>query len=442
MRKNLLAIAIAAASVVAISTVSAVTLTADGDLYDAAITQLASAPTVEGRKAAMDLLESAMQEGDARAAMRLAALSLQDTPKFGDDAYRRAIDYYARAVELGAPKAKSAYAIATASRGYYAGKDTPAGRAILADALIRLQAAAPEGDKNVLWHLGYLETTGLGGQRDPIMGHDHILAAADAGQGSAALWMANRFSAAVPAEPEGELKYLNIAANAGIKIAKERLAAFQTSFQLAQPIASNLPAAEIRPSAVSAMGGVAFSAISSIPPFHGSGAATPSQQPAPATTAAEAEEVAVLRLELDATNRQLQETRAQLEAALRKSGEPDAAALANLNHDGLEAVLAGNYELAVVRFREASKYDYPAALANLGLMYLNGTGVTRDGRQALTLLERAAKQGNLVAAENIARAYDFGLGVHQDRSRAITWYKRSVSMGSTTAQAALDRLTR
>lgn len=437
MRKKLLSIAIAAASVVAISSVSAVTLLTGDSLYDTAINQLASATTPDARKAGIGLLENALAEGDGRAAMKLAALSLQDVGKFGDDAYRRAVDYYGQAVALGAPMAKSAYAITSANRGYFAGKDTSEGRAFLAEAMPRLQAAAPEGDKDVLWQLGYLETTGLGGQRDSIMGHDHILAAADAGQGSAALWVANRFSAAIPAEPESELKYLKIAAKSGIKLAKDRLVAFENNLLLSQPIAGNLPTTEILPTPVSAMAGVALAAVGSAPLIQPPAL----QEPAGTASTVDPEEVAVLKLELQATNRQLQETRAQLEAALRKTGELDAAALANLNHEGLEAVLAGNYELAVVRFREAAKHDYPAALANLGLMYLNATGVTRDGRQALALLERAAKKGNLVAAENIARAYDFGLGVHQDRSRAIGWYTRAASMGSTTAPAALQRLT-
>lgn len=433
MKKTLLSLAIAGVCFVGAQAVAETTPTGN-TTYDRAINLLGTDTSVSGRERALATMEQALSEGDGRAAMRLGTLALQNVQADGDVAYAKAISYYSRAVDLDTPDAWRAYAVTSANRGYFAGKDTPLGKSLLVEAYGRLvkATAAGESSRDVLWHLGFLEVTGLGGQIEPVAGYDHILAAADKGHGQAALWIANRYAAAIPSAPEGELKYLEIASNAGIASAKTRLTAFHDHYAEAPaPVAQvTEPYAPATP--LQAMGAVSLSAPTAVASV---------SVPASASASSEsALEVQALRLELASTNRQLAEARALLAAAEKRSGIPSDIDLANINHEGLEAVLAGNYELAVVRFREAAKYDYPAGVANLGLMYLNATGVPRDGRQAVALFERAAKKGNLVAAENIARAYDFGLGVHQDRSRAIKWYEAALRMGSPTAGDALLRL--
>lgn len=149
-----------------------------------------------------------------------------------------------------------------------------------------------------------------------------------------------------------------------------------------------------------------------------------------------------LRAEIEILRNALVETRAELIKAKMLSGAPDAMALAELNDNGLKHVLEGDYESAVLYFRRAFEHDYIPAISNLGMMYLNGTGVPKDSRQATALLERAAKGGNMVAAENLGRAYEFGLGVGFNRHKAIDWYQKAERMGSAQAREAIARLKR
>jgi len=57
---------------------------------------------------------------------------------------------------------------------------------------------------------------------------------------------------------------------------------------------------------------------------------------------------------------------------------------------------------AIAALRKAADKGSSAAMAELGVMYANGTGVARDDAQARRLLERAAEAGNPRAVANLA----------------------------------------
>ena len=432
MKKTLLSLSIAA---VCFLSAQSSAEPSSSDFYDLAINQLATDASPAGVSIGKAYMDQALAEGDGRAALRLGTLALQEAPTKGDEAYQQALAYFDRAVQLDAPGAKQEYAVATVKRGYFAGRDTPEGQAIFAQARPLLtQSVLDSKTPETLYQLGLLEVHGRGGTKDLIAGYDHILEAAEGGHGNAALWIADRFSGAIPRMPEVEAKYIRIAVRANTPGAEARLAALEDKSgypMLTQneqdptqlPSAAVATAAPVTPPA---MGGFttapATSSVNSLP-----------------ASSMDNGEVVVLRRELESTRQQLAEARAQLDKLLHKSGGLSEHDLARINQEGIQAVLEGNYEVAVVRFRETVKYDYPSGLANLGILTMNGTGVPRDWRQAASLLERAAKKGNVVAAENLGRGYEFGL-LYPDRSRAIKWYQTAAAMGSTQAADALARL--
>lgn len=455
MKKTLLSAALAA--VITAAAGAAMPSLATETLYDQAVNALATATTPEAREDAMGQLEQALANGDGRAGVRLGTLALQQVPDLGDDAYQKAIGYFDRARALGAYGAGWLQAQAIAQRGYFVGKNTPRGAMYLDQARDLLEIAAKDETQSVpevFWHLGYLEITGLGGPQDRKAGNAHIERAADMGHGMAALWVANQTTMDGKEAEERKLHYLQIAARAGIRAAQTQLASYEAAQAPLQMVAAVEKTHPVGPSDVAP--------VSPVPPVtlrdgivemsardyaSASASTSAAAEAVPSGGGASVEmlqgELASLRDQLAETNAALATAKAELASAresYRSAMAPTLTQLAEINQEGLQAVLNGNYEVAVQRFREGVKYGYAPAQANLGILILNGTGLPRDGRQAIALLEMAAKNGNLVASENIARAYDFGLGVPKNRARAIHWYQVALDMGSTLAQDALQRL--
>ena len=427
VKKKILALSVA---LVCLGAQALAVPTPTGDtLYDTAINQLATDASDEGRTNAIALLESASEQGDPRAPMRLGALALQEVQRDGDAAYHRALTHYRTAVILKADRAQTALAITSAQRAFRAGSGTEFGKALLVDAFPHLQEAAPTGDALVLWYLGFLEVTGLAGKTDRSAGINHLIASAESGNGPAAMWLANHYAGLVPAATESEVRYLRIAHARGIRAAGPRLDVYDAYAAGSAPVsgaaigAANQQTETVHVAASfassSTVEGAALAQVSNADP--------------------ELQEIRRLDQKLAETTRELEAVQRKLDAALRIPHAPSTDVI-KINNEGLEAVLAGDYETATAKFREASRLEYAPAIANLGSLYLNGTGLPRDGGQAIALFKKAAKKGNLVAAENIARAYDFGLGVHPDRSRAIQWYQNAEKMGSQTAGDAIRRL--
>ena len=85
----------------------------------------------------------------------------------------------------------------------------------------------------------------------------------------------------------------------------------------------------------------------------------------------------------------------------------------------------------------SSSSDDPSSTNNLGLNYLNGTGVPKDYAQAKQLFEKAAAAGNADAMDNLGRLYDNGNGVPQDYAQAKQWYEKGVAAGSPWAMSDL-----
>ncbi|WP_446907973.1 tetratricopeptide repeat protein, partial [Klebsiella pneumoniae] len=89
-----------------------------------------------------------------------------------------------------------------------------------------------------------------------------------------------------------------------------------------------------------------------------------------------------------------------------------------------------DYKKARSWFEQAGKQNYADAEYNLGVMYGNGDGVARDNKKALTWFEKAAEHGHIGARYNLGMIYSQGIGTAKDPVRATFWFELAGQDGS------------
>ena len=412
-------------------------------------------PSIKGVQTAVELLQSPRESNDYQAGVALlrqlakqgnvhAMVKLGELLESGTgiDDFEYAISSYLQAAEAGYAPAEELIANAYFKRGLNEGPRTALGRQYLSRAAVAYERLAERDSPEALWNLGYLLTTGHGIERDHDLGFAYITRASKLGNASASFWLANFYKANPGQAAPGQLytEHLQRAAGQGSALALATLNSQGTTDPL--PYAAQSGPASANLSAAPASAQAPEVVVLSPEPEVAVIAAAPAPQPVTTAPISAAPPVTAYYEELDAVRgelRQAQNEIAQLRARLRNY-ELDRSDAEGLNQDGLQAVMANDYELAATRFRQAAELNHPGAIANLGTLHLNGTGVTRDGRQAVALFERAVKLGNVTAAENLGRTYQYGLGIRADRGRAIRWYMTAEDMGSTHATEALRAL--
>ncbi|MGN1479305.1 MAG: tetratricopeptide repeat protein [Acutalibacteraceae bacterium] len=87
-----------------------------------------------------------------------------------------------------------------------------------------------------------------------------------------------------------------------------------------------------------------------------------------------------------------------------------------------------DYQKAFDLFIEAANGGISNAMNNLGLMYMNGQGVTQDYNMAFKWLEKAllADNYNYLAYHNMARLFYNGFGVPKNIEKAYNCYTKAV----------------
>ena len=73
----------------------------------------------------------------------------------------------------------------------------------------------------------------------------------------------------------------------------------------------------------------------------------------------------------------------------------------------------------------------------LGLLYLNGEGVTLDYNQAYNWFRRSAEQGYVPSIYYVGKCYLEGYGVTKDRGSAMDYFQRAANSGNSSAKAEL-----
>ncbi|RIY33466.1 hypothetical protein CJP74_01700 [Psittacicella melopsittaci] len=107
---------------------------------------------------------------------------------------------------------------------------------------------------------------------------------------------------------------------------------------------------------------------------------------------------------------------------------------------GVKAYNAKDYMTARTYFFRASKQGSIGAKRYLGLMYLNGQGVTRNLTKSFNYFSAAAKGNDAVALYYVGRAYEYGQGVSRNLNQAKSHYQKSAQLGNNLASQAVLRL--
>ena len=72
-------------------------------------------------------------------------------------------------------------------------------------------------------------------------------------------------------------------------------------------------------------------------------------------------------------------------------------------------------------------------MANLGLLYRDGLGVTQDYAKAREWCEKAADKGDAGAMVTLGLLYHNGQGVAQDYAKAREWFEKAADKGDASA---------
>jgi TPR repeat protein len=114
----------------------------------------------------------------------------------------------------------------------------------------------------------------------------------------------------------------------------------------------------------------------------------------------------------------------------------DAAALLAFQN-GLAAKKAQKWPEALHYFGRAAELGYAAAQFELGSLYSNGQGVSRDDTEAVRWYRKAADQNNVGGQLGLAAAYESGRGVQKDEVEALRWLRKAADQGHAGAQASV-----
>ncbi|MBR5511741.1 MAG: SEL1-like repeat protein [Bacteroidaceae bacterium] len=95
---------------------------------------------------------------------------------------------------------------------------------------------------------------------------------------------------------------------------------------------------------------------------------------------------------------------------------------------------AGRYDEAVKYFREAAKYGFPSAVANLGKCYYDGDGVGISRSLAMRYFNMAAEKGNILAMHYLGECYHKGESIEKNDSIAYAYYNKAANEGYAQSQ--------
>jgi len=85
-------------------------------------------------------------------------------------------------------------------------------------------------------------------------------------------------------------------------------------------------------------------------------------------------------------------------------------------------------------FGKAAKQGHMEAQTKLGFMYATGRGVAQNYSSAVYWCYKAAEQGDAAAQYNLGVMYAEGQGVAKDNSLAVSWYSKAAAQGDARAQ--------
>ena len=108
--------------------------------------------------------------------------------------------------------------------------------------------------------------------------------------------------------------------------------------------------------------------------------------------------------------------------------------------DGVDAANRGIYKAAYEVFSELAEQGDSRAQYNLGFMYLEGLGVSKDSKEAFRWFRRAAEQKQGRAQHSLGLMYLQGDGVRKDSKEASKWFRLAAYQGYADAQFYLGMM--
>ena len=100
---------------------------------------------------------------------------------------------------------------------------------------------------------------------------------------------------------------------------------------------------------------------------------------------------------------------------------------------GLAAAQKGDFATALRELTPLAKQGNADAQYNLGVMYENGQGISKNYKTAVKWYRLAADQGHASAQFNLGVMYGMGTGVIQDNVYAHMWFNIAASSGDKDA---------
>lgn len=99
--------------------------------------------------------------------------------------------------------------------------------------------------------------------------------------------------------------------------------------------------------------------------------------------------------------------------------------------------VAKNYEKALFYYDKAVRKNHSSAIANVGLLYLEGKGVQKNFSEALNCFQKAAQLGDAKGYLNIGLLYEEGVYVEKNNFRALDNYLKAADLNDKEASTKL-----
>ena len=107
---------------------------------------------------------------------------------------------------------------------------------------------------------------------------------------------------------------------------------------------------------------------------------------------------------------------------------------------GEKANQSGDYATALREWQPLAEQGHAHAQYQLGLLYANGKGVTKDDAKARQWYEKAAVQGHTEAQVNLGILLMYARGGQQDYKMAVYYLRLAANQGNNLAQRRLGQM--
>ncbi len=107
---------------------------------------------------------------------------------------------------------------------------------------------------------------------------------------------------------------------------------------------------------------------------------------------------------------------------------------------GVDAYQRGDYATALSEWQPLAEQGQAVAQYQLGLLYSNGKGVTKDDAKARQWYEKAAVQGHTEAQVNLGVLLMYARGGQQDYKMAVYYLRLAANQGNDLAQRKLGQM--